>query len=39
VIDKIKNHTHLEFKNYWTPLEEEEDKAEKEEDPTLNPQN
>jgi hypothetical protein len=32
VIDKIKNHTHLEFKNYWTPLEEEEDKAEKEED-------
>ncbi len=32
VIDKIKNHTHLEFKNYWTPLEEEEDKTEKEED-------
>jgi hypothetical protein len=31
VIDNIENHTHLEFKNYWTPLEEEEDKAEKEE--------
>jgi hypothetical protein len=31
VINKIKNHTHLEVKNYWTPLNEEEDKAEEEE--------
>jgi hypothetical protein len=28
VIDKIKTHTHLEVKNYWTPLEEKEDKEE-----------
>ena len=27
VIDKIKNQTHPVIKNYWTPLYEEEDKA------------
>jgi hypothetical protein len=31
VIDKIKNQTHPEIKNYWTPLYEEEDKADDEE--------
>jgi hypothetical protein len=28
VINKIKTHTHLEVKNYWTPLDEEEDEEE-----------
>jgi len=28
VIDKIKNQTHPEIKNYWTPLYEEENEAE-----------
>ena len=32
VIDKIKNQTHPEIKNYWTPLHEEEDKADDEEE-------
>ncbi len=32
MIDKIKNRTHLEFKNYWTQLDKEENKAENEED-------
>jgi len=31
VINKTKNHSHLEVKNYWTPLDKEEDKEEKEE--------
>ena len=31
MINKIKNHSHLEVKNYWTPLDKEEDKEEKEE--------
>ncbi len=25
MINKIKTHTHLEVKNYWTPLDKEED--------------
>jgi len=32
VIDKIKNQTHPVIKNYWTPLYEEEDKADDEEE-------
>jgi hypothetical protein len=32
VIDKIKNQTHPEIKNYWTPLYEEEDEADDEEE-------
>jgi len=31
VISKIKNQTHLEVKNYWTPLDKEEDKEKVEE--------
>ena len=31
VISKIKNQTHLEVKNYWTPLDKEEDEEEIEE--------
>jgi hypothetical protein len=28
VINKIKTHIHLEVKNYWTPLDKEEDEEE-----------
>ena len=31
MINKIKNHSHLEVKNYWTPLDKEEDEEEEEE--------
>jgi len=32
VIDKIKNQTHLEIKNYWTPLYEEENETDDKEE-------
>ena len=32
VIDKIKNQTHLEFKNYWTLLYEEENETDNKEE-------